>query len=152
MIEIISYGSPDPSIRQDDLDRGVIRARRYRNRRIGEFLKELNLIEGKGTGIPTIKKELENNGSPAPIFDTDGDNRRFFLIEFTIHPDFVTNGGIQDNSHISRGIGSSDKEINHESNYDGNNHKTAIKKHLKVEVSDLVIDRIIEVLNYCINP
>ncbi len=151
-IEIISYGGPDPSIRQDDLDRGVIRARRYRNRRIGDFLKELNLTEGKGTGIPTIKKELENNGSPAPIFDTDGDNRRFFLIEFTIHPDFVTNKSNQDNSHTSRDIESSNNESNHDGNYDGNNHKTAIKKQLKVEVSNLVIDRIIEILNYCVNP
>jgi len=27
-------------------------SRRYRNRRIGEFLKELNLTEGRSTGIP----------------------------------------------------------------------------------------------------
>jgi len=78
-IEIISFGGPDPSIRLDDLNKGIIRARRYRNRRIGEFLKELNLTEGKGTGIPTIKRALKNNGSPPAKYDTDGDDRRFFI-------------------------------------------------------------------------
>jgi len=28
--------------------------RRYRNRRIGEFLKELSLTEGRGTGVPKM--------------------------------------------------------------------------------------------------
>jgi len=84
-IEIISFGGPDPSIKVSDLNKGIIKARRYRNRRIGEFLKELNLTEGKGTGIPTIKKAMVRNGSPAPIYDTDGDKRRYFLVELPIH-------------------------------------------------------------------
>jgi ATP-dependent DNA helicase RecG len=33
-IEIISYSGVDPSIKQKDLDKGIIKARRYRNRRI----------------------------------------------------------------------------------------------------------------------
>ncbi|MCK5521042.1 MAG: putative DNA binding domain-containing protein, partial [Candidatus Marinimicrobia bacterium] len=69
-IEIISYNGVDPSLKQSDFDRGVIRNRRYRNRRIGEFLKELNLTEGKGTGIPTMLRVLSINGSEAPKFDT----------------------------------------------------------------------------------
>lgn len=87
-IEIISYGGPDPSLRQEDFNKGVIRARRYRNRRIGEFLKELRLTEGRGTGIPTIIRVLQENGSGRPVFDTDGDDRRFFIIEIPIHPAF----------------------------------------------------------------
>jgi len=86
--EIISYGGPDPSIRLNDFNRGVIRARRYRNRRVGEFLKELRLTEGRATGIPTIKKVLADNGSPPARFDTDGENRTYFLIEIPIHPHF----------------------------------------------------------------
>ncbi len=39
-------------------------SRRYRNRRIGEFLKELDMTEGRSTGIPKILKEMTNNGSP----------------------------------------------------------------------------------------
>jgi hypothetical protein len=31
-----------------------VRSRRYRNRRLGEFLKELELTEGRATGIPTL--------------------------------------------------------------------------------------------------
>jgi ATP-dependent DNA helicase RecG len=87
-IEIISYGGPDPSIRLSDFNKGIIRARRYRNRRIGEFLKELRLTEGRATGIPTIKRVLANNGSPLPVFDTDGEKRTYFLIEILMHPDF----------------------------------------------------------------
>jgi hypothetical protein len=32
-----------------------LRSRRYRNRRLGEFLKELDLTEGRATGIPTVQ-------------------------------------------------------------------------------------------------
>ncbi len=88
-IEIISYGGPDPSIRMADFNCGLIRARRYRNRRIGEFLKELRLTEGRGTGIPTIKARLAENASPPPVFDTDGENRRYFLIEIPVHRAFL---------------------------------------------------------------
>ncbi len=34
-------------------------ARKYRNRRIGEFLKELKLTEGRNTGVPKIKRALK---------------------------------------------------------------------------------------------
>ena len=99
-IEIISYGGPDPSIRKDDLNRGVVRARRYRNRRIGEFLKELKLTEGKGTGIPTIKRALEMNGSQPASYDTDGDERRFFLVEIPIHQAFIEHVEKHQEEHV----------------------------------------------------
>ena len=89
-IEIISYGGPDPSIRKNDLNNGIIRARRYRNRRIGEYLKELNLTEGKGTGIPTIKRALSLNGSKPAVYDTDGDERRFFVVIIPVHEVFLS--------------------------------------------------------------
>ena len=95
-IEIISFGGPDPSIRLDDLNKGrVVRARRYRNRRIGEFLKELHLTEGKGTGIPTIKRVMDSNGSPPAKYDTDGDERRFFITEIPINPNFIVQDVIE---------------------------------------------------------
>ena len=87
-IEIISFNGADPSLKQDDFDKGIVRARRYRNRRIGEFLKELRLTEGRGTGIPTIVKALKDNGSASPIFDTNEPHRTHFLIEIPIHPEF----------------------------------------------------------------
>lgn len=72
----------------------MVRVRRYRNRRIGGFLKELELTEGRGTGIPSIMRTLKNNGSPVPVFDTDEPNRSYFVIEIPIHPDFVEDDAI----------------------------------------------------------
>jgi len=89
-IEIISYSGIDPSLKQADFDRDFVRARRYRNRRIGNFLKELGLTEGRGTGIPTMKDALRNNGSNPPLFEIDEPERRYFIAEIPIHPDFIT--------------------------------------------------------------
>ena len=47
-------------------------------------MKELELTEGRATGIPTILKSLEDNGSPFPKFNTDED-RSFFEVELFIH-------------------------------------------------------------------
>ncbi|MCX7397891.1 MAG: putative DNA binding domain-containing protein [Planctomycetales bacterium] len=87
-IEIVSYPGPDPSIRLESLNVGKIIARRYRNRRIGEFLKELDLTEGRCTGIPKIRAAMERNGSPEPRFSTD-DGRTHFLVELPVHPEFA---------------------------------------------------------------
>ncbi len=62
---------------------------RYRNRRLGDFLKELDLTEGRATGIPTIRKALLNNGSQLASFDTDED-RSFFKVTIPIHSAFNT--------------------------------------------------------------
>ena len=62
-------------------------SRRYRNRRIGEFLKELDLAEGRSTGVPKILRALRNNGSPAPSFETD-DDRTWFRVRLPAHPSF----------------------------------------------------------------
>jgi len=88
-IEIISFNGADPSLKQEDFDKGIVRARRYKNRRVGEFLKELRLTEGRGTGIPTIVKALKDNGSSSPIFDTNEPYRTHFLIEIPVHKDFI---------------------------------------------------------------
>lgn len=65
--------------------------RRYRNRRIGEFLKELHLTEGRNTGFGKILRALEKNGSPKPLFETD-DERTSFAATLFIHPGFIANG------------------------------------------------------------
>ena len=54
---------------------------------MGDFLKELELTEGRATGIPTIFKALKDNGSPLPRFNTD-DDRSFFEVELFVHPVF----------------------------------------------------------------
>lgn len=63
-------------------------SRYYRNRRLGEFKKELDLSEGNSSGIPTIQEELERNVSPRPEFFTDED-RRAMRIRIPIHPAFL---------------------------------------------------------------
>ena len=81
---VLSFPGPDRSIKMDDLRAGRAVSRRYRNRRIGEFLKELDLSEGRSTGISKILKAMATNGSPAPEFDTD-DDRSYFLIRLPVH-------------------------------------------------------------------
>ncbi len=87
-IEIISFNGADPSLKQEHFDKGKIRIRRYRNSRIGDYLKELDLTEGRGTGIPTMKRKLKQNGSPEPLFDTNEPERTCFVTEIVIHPAF----------------------------------------------------------------
>ena len=82
---ILSFPGPDRSIRLEDFQAGRAVSRRYRNRRIGEFLKELDLTEGRSTGIPKILKVMAANGSPAPLFETD-DDRLSFVIRLPAHP------------------------------------------------------------------
>lgn len=71
-IEILSFPGPVPPVDAKILSsqRRIV-AREYRNRRIGDFLKELHLTEGRGTGFPNIYDAMANNGSPVPIFESD---------------------------------------------------------------------------------
>jgi ATP-dependent DNA helicase RecG len=57
------------------------------NRQIGNILKELKLTEGKCTGIPTILKAMDKNGSPEPNFETD-DERNSLIVTLPFHPAF----------------------------------------------------------------
>ncbi len=91
-IEIVSYPGPDPSIRIEALRSWRIVARRYRNRRIGDILKELDLTEGRCTGIPTMQEAMRRNGSPPPRFETD-EPRTYFFVELAIHPAFHPDHG-----------------------------------------------------------
>ena len=65
-----------------------VASRNYRNRRIGDFLKELHYTEGRSTGFPKIRKALRQNGSPEVRFETD-DNNSYFLAHLDIHPEFL---------------------------------------------------------------
>lgn len=82
---VLSFPGPDRSINLDQLRSGLAATRRYRNRRIGDFLKELDLTEGRATGISKIIRAMRENGSPSPEFESD-DDRSFFLIRLPIHP------------------------------------------------------------------
>ena len=53
----------------------------------GDYLKELQLSEGRATGIPTIQDELRRNGSEPARIETDED-RTYFLIEIPCREGF----------------------------------------------------------------
>jgi ATP-dependent DNA helicase RecG len=87
-IIIINYPGPDKSIDMDAFRRGEAISRRYRNRRIGEFLKEIDLSERKSTGITKILESLAKNGSPPPDFKTYEEGRDYLQTTIYIHEGF----------------------------------------------------------------
>lgn len=87
-MEILSLPGPDRSITDENLENRVLVSKRYRNRRIGDFLKELDIVEGRNTGVPLIISSMENNGSGLPVFETD-EERSYFMVTLPIHPLFI---------------------------------------------------------------
>ena len=90
-LEILSLPGPDRSIPDSDIKKGIMVSYRYRNRRIGDFLKDLKMAEGRNTGMPLVVNAMKMNGSPAPIFKTDQD-RSYLRVIFSIHPVFLKDG------------------------------------------------------------
>lgn len=87
-IEVQNLPGPDYSISDEDIQSHRMTATHYRNKRLGDFLKELGLAEGRNTGIPKIFKEMRRNGSGEPSIITDAD-RSFMRLILPIHPSFV---------------------------------------------------------------
>jgi ATP-dependent DNA helicase RecG len=84
-IDILNCPGPDYSIPMAAIEKGdYLKSRRYRNRRLGDFLKELELTEGRSTGVPTIQEKLAQNGSPRATFETTED-RLSILIHIPVH-------------------------------------------------------------------
>ena len=115
-IVFLNYGGPSSRIESTISTKKSNFSRRYRNRRLGDFLKELELTEGKATGIPIIKKALLDNGSPQPEFDTDED-RSYFQVIVRIHPSFsIQNEGVnQENEGVnqeSEGVNQGSEGVN----------------------------------------
>jgi len=148
-IEILSFPGPMPPINQAMLKKQRVVARDYRNRKIGGFLKELKLTEGRGTGLPIIHSGMEENGSPPPIFETD-ENNAYFLCILPIHP--LTPAAqykraIDESKYIAKKI----------------NDLTEINTYLSLSVSEIgdrdreairkeINDMTKMVLNYCTKP
>ena len=76
-VQILSFEGPMPPINNDDLKKECVISRSYRNRRVGDFLKELDYTEGRSTGFPKIYRHLKKNFSPEPKFETDKNNLHF---------------------------------------------------------------------------
>ena len=110
-ISILSFSGPNHTIPMEAVRIGQsLRSRRYRNRRLGEFLKELDLTEGRATGIPTIQEELRDNGSPQATIETD-EERTYFLIDIPCHPDFVVDKVILNRDGAKDGAKDGVKEL-----------------------------------------
>ena len=87
-MEITSFPGFDRSITDEAIANYEIRARIYRNRRIGDFLKELRLIEGRNTGFPNAFNALRKNGSALPEFVMN-DDRDYLSVIIPVHPYFA---------------------------------------------------------------
>jgi len=103
-IEVISYPGPVQGIRLEHLcQKAQMPPVPARNRRVGEFLKELRMAEGRGTGLPKLFKAMRDNGSPDPEFDFDNE-RTYFRVTLPAHPEYVAISALRDAAHL-RAIG-----------------------------------------------
>ncbi len=99
-VEIISYPGPVPGIESPHLlPNAQPPAVPARNRRIGEFLKELGLAEGRLTGLPKVYQAMSDNGSPAPRFEFD-EQRTYFQATLPAHPEFRAITALRDAAHL----------------------------------------------------
>ena len=87
-MEITSIPGPDLSISDEDLRMGRLVSKRYRNRRIGEFLKDMDLVEGRNTGVPLMIDAMRVNGSDPPLFQTDGE-RSYMTVILPVNRHFL---------------------------------------------------------------
>lgn len=104
----------------------MLKSRRYRNRRLGDFLKELDLTEGRSTGVPTIQTKLAENGSPRAIFETT-DDRLTFLVTIPVHE------GCEDSSETDV-LGSE------------THHKSSERKEISSETATKSSERILDLI------
>ena len=87
-ITITSFPGFDLSITDENIKQYDITSAIYRNRRIGDFLKELHLIEGRNTGYPMIIKSLKDNKSKMPIIKMDS-SRTYLSVTVPVNDYFI---------------------------------------------------------------
>ena len=140
-IEVFNIEGPMPPLTKEDMQKDRVASRNYRNRRIGDFLKELKFTEGRSTGFPKIRRALRLNGSPDVRFETD-ENNTYFLAHLDIHPAFLYGYvGEQDNNHEQNTISGQN-----DSNVHTNVH---INVHINIskEIVGKLSERQISILN-----
>ena len=108
-IEILSFPGPDRSVTIEGLKSYRVSNRRYRNRRIGDFLKELHLTEGRNTGFKKILDALEANGSPKPEFETD-EAHSYFISRLFIHEGFLKENQVTGNVSLNGSVVENEQE------------------------------------------
>ena len=99
-VEITSYPGPAPGIEARHLLPGAeVPPVPARNRRIGEFLKELGLAEGRLSGLRKVFQAMEANGSQPPRFDFD-EQRTYFQATLPAHPEYAALSALRDAAHL----------------------------------------------------
>ena len=111
-MEIISYPGPMPGLEPEHFEPSQnIPHVPARNRRIGEFLKELRLAEARGTGIPKIRRKMMENGSPEAKFVFD-EERSYFQVTLPVHPRYQVLHALREAAHLWA-IGEKPPAVNH---------------------------------------
>ncbi|HEY5536241.1 MAG TPA: RNA-binding domain-containing protein [Ignavibacteria bacterium] len=159
-IDILSYPGPLPPLDNQRLQNFQLDVRKYRNRRIGEFLKELHLTEGRATGVPSILKSLEKNGSPKPILETDND-RTYFKTTLKIHSSFSVGGqgkeqaweqvSVQVSEQANLAIINNIDEILKAYEEFGEQVSEQVREQVKNKVNINKLDNLIKILTYSQN-
>ena len=87
-IEFISYPGPVLGVDSKHFSPDAkVPPMPVRNRRVGEFLRNLRLAEGRLTGVSKIYRALRENGSPPPKFDFD-EFRSYFRTTLYAHSEY----------------------------------------------------------------
>lgn len=106
-VEITSYPGPVPGLEPQHFAlHSSFPTVPARNRRIGEFLKEVGLAEGRLTGLRKVAAAMAANGSPAPRYDFD-DGRTYFRVTLPAHPEYVALSAVRDAAEL-RALGDAD--------------------------------------------
>ncbi len=130
-ISILNCPGPDRSISKEDIEKGdMLKSRRYRNRRLGDFLKELDLTEGRSTGVPTIQAKLAENGSLRAKFETT-DDRLTFLVTIPIHEECGEGSDTSENSSETNTVNKAE-----------NSERNKISSERKRKSSERILDLI----------
>lgn len=109
-VEVISYPGPVAGIEPRHLRPGArIRPVPARNRRIGEFLKELGVAEARLSGLPKVFRAMEANGSPTPQFEFD-ERRTVFQATLSAHPEYAALSALRDAAHL-RALGEAEEAL-----------------------------------------
>ena len=106
-VEITSYPGPVPGLEPRHFAlHSSIPTVPARNRRIGEFLKEVGLAEARLTGLRKVAAAMAANGSPAPRYDFD-DGRTYFRVTLPAHPEYAALSAVRSAAEL-RALGEAD--------------------------------------------
>jgi ATP-dependent DNA helicase RecG len=145
-ITVLSYPGAMPPVDSQILHHQKIVARDYRNRRIGDFLKELDLTEGRGTGFPKMNRKMENNGSPQPIIETD-ELGVYFMVTLPINLEYVKYMSDQVSDQVNDLLFNSLDEIIAFSNQAGNGVNDQANDQVQDILNNQLHSKVEEILN-----